>query len=158
MVRAPSPSNSSFDITTPGLRALRIAVTPTPMFGRELRQRRQRRQADAAAEHHDILPARLEREADAERAGDVELVAGVEHRHAARAASLGLVEKLDLTVRLVDAVDAHRPAHPHLGAIGRRAEQVEHLARIGLQRVLMHLQDQVLVFLVDRNRWRRRYR
>ena len=30
MVRAPSPSNRSFDITTPSWRALRIAVTPTP--------------------------------------------------------------------------------------------------------------------------------
>ena len=38
------------------------------LLGRKLRQRRQRREADAAAEHHDILPGRLELEADA-RAG-----------------------------------------------------------------------------------------
>ena len=84
-----------------------------------------------------------------ERAGDVEVVARLQRRHAARAAAFGLVEELDLAGGLVDAVDAHRPAHPHLGAVGRRAEQVEHLPRIGLQRVLMHLQDQVLVFVVD---------
>ena len=38
--------------------------------------------------------------------------------------------------RLVDAVDAHRPAHPDLGAVGRRAEEVEHLPGIGAARDL----------------------
>ena len=84
-----------------------------------------------------------------QRAGDVEVVARLQRRHAARAAAFGLVEKLDLAGGLVDAVDAHRPAHPHFGAIGRRAEQMEHLPRVGFQRVLMHLEHDVLVFLVD---------
>ena len=109
------------------------------VLGRQLRQRRQRRQADAAAEHHEILPGRVELEADAERAGDVEVVARLQHRHAAGAAAFGLVEEFDLARGPVDAVDAHRPAHPDFGAVGRRAEQVKHLAGIGLERVLMHL-------------------
>ena len=91
----------------------------------------------------------LEREAVAERPGDVEVVARLQHRHAAGAAPLGLVEELDLAVRLVDAIDAHRPAHPHLGAVGRRAQQVEHLPGVGLQRVRVHLEDDVLVLVVD---------
>ena len=84
-----------------------------------------------------------------ERAGDVEVIARIKLRHAARAASFALVEKLDLALSLVDAIDAHRPAHPHFGAIGRGAEQVEHLPGVGFQRVRMYLQDQVDVFFVD---------
>ena len=146
---APSPSNRSFDITTPGLRALRIAVTPTPCSaascdsGASVARPTPRPsttmffQPGSSVKPCPSGPAMLKSSP------------GFERRHAARAAAFGLVEKLDLARRLVDAVDAHRPAHPDLGAVGRRAEQVEHLPRIGLQRVLMHLEDDVLVFVVD---------
>ena len=125
-------------------------MTPTPCSAASCESGASVARPDAAAEHHDVLPIRLQLEADAERTREVEIVARIEHRHAAGAAAFGLVEKFDLTGVPVDAVDAHRPAHPDLGAIGRRAEQVEHLPGIGLQRVLVHLEHDVLVFFVDR--------
>src|ERR1019366_4676489 len=122
---------------------------PHSVIGRELRQRRQRLQADPTAEHDDILPAGLELETNAQRASDIEVVARRQHRHAAGSATHYLIEELDMASRLVNAVDAHRPAHPNFGAIGRGAEKMEHLPGVGPQRLLMHSKGQVLIFLVD---------
>jgi hypothetical protein len=55
-----------------------------PLPPRRLRQRRQRRQARAAADRDDVAPCRIEREADAERAHDVERVAGAFKRASPR--------------------------------------------------------------------------
>ena len=149
MVRAPRPSNRSFDITTPAWRALRIAVTPTPCSAASCDSGASVARPTPRPSTTMFFQDGCELEAGAERTGDVELVARLQRRHAARAAAFALVEKFDLARRLVDPVDAHRPAHPHLGAVRRRAQQVKHLAGIGLQRVLMHLEDDVLVFVVD---------
>jgi len=67
--------------------------------------------------------------------------------HAAGAAAFDLVEEFDVTGGLVDAVDAHRPAHPHFGAIGRRAEQMKHLPGVSPQSTLVHLQTMDLYSL-----------
>src|SRR5215208_7087009 len=83
----------------------------------QLRQRCQRGETNAATKHDDVLPGRLELEAVAQRTRDVEFVAGFQGSHPARPAPFGLVEKLDLTRRLVDAVAAHRPEHPDLAAV-----------------------------------------
>jgi hypothetical protein len=87
------------------------------MIGCKLRQWRQRREPDAASEHHDIFPVRFELETVSQRSGDIELTAWFEFRHAASAAPLGLVEELDPTGGFVDPVHTHRPAHPDFGAI-----------------------------------------
>src|SRR5215813_12692391 len=73
---------------------------------------------NAAPQHRDVLPRGLELEANAQGACEVELVTRLQRRHALSAAAFTLVEELDLACRLVDPVDAHRPAHPDLGAVG----------------------------------------
>ena len=145
-VRAPRPSNSSRDMTTPGWRALRMAVTPTPFSfascdsGASVASPTPRPSTTMFFQPGSSLkptpsgPAMLKSSP------------GAEHRHAAGAASLGLVEEFDLARGLVDAIDAHRPAHPDLGAVGRGTEQVEHLPGIGLQRVLMHLAGSMCLY------------
>ena len=64
----------------------------------KLRDRRERRQPDAAAEHHDVLPCGIEMKADPERADHVEPVARLERRQPAGAAADAFVEKLDAAV------------------------------------------------------------
>ena len=75
---------------------------------------------------------------------------GVERGDTARSAPFDLVKEFDLARRLVDAINAHGPSHPDLRAVGRRAQQMEHLPRIGLQSMLMNSQDQMSVLIVDR--------
>ena len=87
--------------------------------------------------------------ADAERPDDVEHVAGLDCGEAVGAASHALVEKLDAAVGAVDAIDALRPAQPQFAGIGRRAQQIEELARLDGHRLGRRHQHQVLVVLVD---------
>src|SRR6266568_3022856 len=79
-------------------------------FARCLRNRPQRRDADAAAEYDDMTPGRLELKAHAERPDHVEFVALFQGRQAARAAPDAFVEKFDPRALAVDAVDALRTA------------------------------------------------
>ena len=118
------------------------------MLGGELGERRQRGEPDAAAEHDDVLPAGLEAEADAERARDVELSAGLQHRHAERAAPLAFVEEFEPSAGPVYAVYAHRPAHPYFRAVRGGAEEMEELARFRAERALRRVEHQELVGLV----------
>src|SRR5262249_59083004 len=96
-------------------------------LARELGDRRQRGEPDAAAEHDDVLPGRIDAEADPERADHVEVVAVLEGGEPVGAAADAFVEELDAAAGAVDAVDALRPAQPQLALIGRGAEQVEEL-------------------------------
>ncbi len=65
------------------------------VVARKLRDRPERRDADAAAEHDDVAPGRIEPEADAERPDHIEVVALLQRREPARAAADAFVEKLD---------------------------------------------------------------
>src|SRR5580693_2690401 len=116
---------------------------------RQLRDRPQRRDTDAAAEHHDVAPRRIEMKADAERPDHVELVTRPQRRQPARAAPDALVEKLDAALRAIDAIDALRTAEEQFADIGRRAQQIEELARIDRERLRRSLYHQVLVFGID---------
>src|SRR5256885_7832124 len=87
----------------------------------ELRDRRHGREPDAATEHDHVLPARLQREADAQRSEHVEAVPGLQSAQTPRAAADHLVEKFDAPAGARDAVDALRPAEPKLALVGRRA-------------------------------------
>jgi hypothetical protein len=114
-----------------------------------MRDRRQRRQPDAAAQHHDVAPPRIEMETNAERADHVEHVALLQGREALGAAADAFVEELDAAARGVDAVDALRPPQPQFARIGRRAQQVEELARIDGERLRRRHDHEMLVFVVD---------
>src|SRR5262249_2347685 len=103
----------------------------------------------AAAEHHDVLPLRSQRKADAERADHVEVVALLQRRKPVGAAADALVEKLEPFLRSVDAVDALRPAQPQLALIGCGAQQIEELAGPHRDRLGRGLDHEVLVFGVD---------
>ena len=98
-------------------------MTPTPFSLASLRDRARGYDAtDAAAEHDDVAPRRIEMKADAERADHVELVARPERRQAARAATDTFIEKLNAAARAVDAIDALRAAEEQFADIGRRAQ------------------------------------
>ena len=59
MVRAPSSSNNSFDMSDAGVSRAQDRGDADAVLRRKLRQRRQRGEAYAAAQHHDVLPLRL---------------------------------------------------------------------------------------------------
>jgi len=115
-------------------------------LARELRDRAECGDADAAAEHHDMAPGRIEMEADAERADHVEAVALLQRRKPARAAADAFVQKLDAAALPIDAIDALRPAEEQFADVGRRAQQVKELPRRDRERLWRSFDDQMLVF------------
>src|SRR5207247_8810113 len=98
-------------------------------------------EADAAAEHHDVLPLRRDAEAFAERPDHVEHVAGLERGEALGAAADYLVEELEPAARTRHAIDALRAAEPHLDRVRRRAQQLEELPWCGRERSEEHTSE-----------------
>ena len=119
------------------------------IFCCQLGERCESGKANAPTQNDDVFPAFFQLEALAKRTCNIEFVAGGEEAHAPCPASLELVKEFNLLGWLVDPIHAHGAAHPDLCTIGRRAKEMEHLARVGGQGMIMHLQNEVLVFLVD---------
>jgi hypothetical protein len=115
----------------------------------QLGQRRQRRQPNTTPQHHDILPARVEMKSDAQRTGDIEIISGLQQRHALGAAPFALIQELKMTGVLIHAVDAHGAAHPDFGSIGRRTQQMKELPGLGRQCTGRRFQQQQFIFAID---------
>ena len=92
---SPTLANRSSAITNSALRALRIAVTPTPVSPASCEIGAKVASPTPRPEHHDVLPGWIDRKADPERSDHVELVADFQRRKAVGAAADAFVEKLD---------------------------------------------------------------
>ena len=93
-------SNRSFDITRPGLRALKMAVTPTPRSAASCDNGASVAKPTPRPRTTMFFQSGLSLKPNAQRAGDIEVVTRCQHRHAAGSPSLYFVEKLDLRLRL----------------------------------------------------------
>src|SRR6202035_4346155 len=92
--------------------------------------RSQRRQPNATAKHHDVLPPGLQPEPDPQRPDNVAIIAGLECRHAVGATSSALVQKFQIAGFAVDPEHALRTSQPEVAIVRRWAKNIEELARL----------------------------
>jgi len=99
-------------------------------------------------------------EADAERPDHIERVALLQRRQAVRAAADALIQKFDPPAPAIDAIDALRAPEEQFADVGRRAEQIEELARRDGQSLGRGLDHEMFVFGIHpvmRNHRRERF-
>ena len=91
----------------------------------------------------------INREADAQRAHNVEAIAGNQRIETTRTGARDLVEKFDLAFRRVRSVNAHRSSQKRLISAGVGTKQLKELSRNGAGCLFAAIDDQMPVFGID---------